>query len=232
MRSAALKLATSVIAVAATLVMPHASAYAQGRGTYKGREIADTMSFRGASWLERESRVAEEDPAALHALLPIEPGDTVVDLGCGSGFHARQMARTVGEDGFVLCVDIQPEMLEVAERLAEREGIENLSLIRSTENDPKLPPGEIDLILLVDVYHEIAQPEAMLEAMRGALAPKGVIALVEYRLEGDTARHIKPTHRMSTAQVMREWPPAGYELLERIDSLPTQHVFLFHRAEP
>ncbi len=204
---------------------------AQETGTYEGRDIAQVMSYRGAPWLERETRQSEEDTDALHELLPIEPGDTVVDLGCGSGFHARRMAGAVGSDGIAFCVDIQPEMLEIARKLAESDGIDNLSTILSTETDPKLPEGEVDLILLVDVYHEIAQPEAMLQEMRKALAPDGVVALVEFRLEGDTAGHIKLDHRMSIEQVMREWLPAGFELIERIDSLPTQHLFLFGRAE-
>ncbi len=230
-RAVVLACVAAVVGNVAALVTTPATAAAQDNGSYAGREIANVMSFRGARWLEREARVAEENPDALHALLPIEPGDTVVDLGCGSGFHARRLAGAVGDTGLVLCVDLQPEMLDIARYLAEREGIDNLSLVRSTEADPKLPDGEIDLILMVDVYHEFSQPAAMLEEMRAALAPDGVIALVEFRLEGETARHIKLEHRMSIAQVMNEWRPPLYGLIERIDSPPTQHLFLFGKAE-
>ncbi|MCY3972061.1 MAG: class I SAM-dependent methyltransferase [Acidobacteria bacterium] len=220
-------------AVLAALASGFATAAAQTAndpGVYKGRKIADVMSFRGAGWLERASRIEEENPDALMAALPIEEGMLVVDIGCGSGYYARRMAAVVGPEGSVLCNDIQPQMLRIAEELARREGVTNMSTVLGTEDDPRLPEGEVDLMLLVDVYHEFSEPEAMLETMREALSPDGVIALAEFRLEGRTAAHIKLDHRMSIEQVMKEWLPAGYELVERIDSLPTQHLFLFRAA--
>ena len=198
---------------------------------YKGREIADVMTFHGAPWLERESRIEEEDPDALLALLPIEAGDTVVDMGCGSGYYARRMAQRVGPEGKVLCVDIQPEMLEIARRLAERDGITNMEFVQGAVNDPKLAPGTVDLILLVDVYHEFADPAPMLGHMRSALRDDGVAALAEYRLEGDSAAWIKLDHRMSVDQVKKEWVPAGFRLRKLHESLPSQHLFLFERKE-
>jgi ubiquinone/menaquinone biosynthesis C-methylase UbiE len=200
--------------------------------TYQGRRIAEVMSYRGAPWLERESRVLEEDPDALMAALAVAPGATVADLGCGSGYYARRLAAAVGERGRVYCVDIQPEMLEIARRLAVEVGITNLELVLGAPDDPRLPAGALDLILLVDVYHELAEPAAMLARMRSALRPDGRIALVEFRLEGESAAHIKLEHRMSKEQVLREWLPAGFELAEQLESLPTQHLFLFRRAEP
>lgn len=198
--------------------------------TYRGREIADVMSYRGAPWLERAEREREEDPDRLLASLPLAEGATVVDMGCGSGFYARRMAQIVGTEGRVLCVDIQPEMLRIAEQLAERDGLRNIESVLGTPSDPKLPAESVDLILLVDVYHEFSDPKAMLEAMRRALKPDGVAALAEYRLEGQSAAFIKVEHRMSIRQVMKEWRPAGFELVERIDDLPTQHLFLFRKT--
>ena len=222
--------AAAVMAALAFGFAPAGAQTADDPGVYKGRKIADVMSFRGAGWLERASRIQEENPDALMAALPIEEGMLVVDIGCGSGYYARRMAAVVGAEGSVLCNDIQPQMLRIAEELARREGVTNVSTVLGTEDDPKLPEGEVDLMLLVDVYHEFSRPEPMLHAMRKALAPDGVIALVEFRLEGRTAAHIKLDHRMSIDQVMKEWLPAGYELVERIDSLPTQHLFLFRAA--
>lgn len=194
---------------------------------YEGREIAGVMSWRGASWLERDSRNQEENTELLMQELPIEKGDTVVDMGCGSGYFARLMSPLVGRRGRVLCVDIQPQMIEIARRLAQEAGLANIEFVLSTATDPKLPDGEIDLILLVDVYHEFAEPKPMLEAMRRALAPDGVAALVEYRLEGNSASWIRPDHRMSIEQVEKEWLPAGYREVRRFDGLPSQHLFLF-----
>ena len=199
-------------------------------GVFKGRKIAEVMSYRGAPWLERATRIEEEHPDELMAALPIEAGMLVVDVGCGSGYYARRLAAAVGSEGSVLCNDIQPEMLSIATQLAAEAGVTNISTVLGTESDARLPEGEVDLILLVDVYHEFSEPEAMLQSMREALAPDGIIALAEFRLEGRSARHIKLEHRMSIEQVMKEWIPAGYELASRIDSLPTQHLFLFRAA--
>ncbi len=201
-------------------------------GTFKGRKVADVMSFRGAPWLERATRPDEENPRLMLDQLPIKEGDTVVDMGCGSGYYARLLSLRVGPTGKVLCVDIQPEMIALAKQTAKDAGLKNIEFVLSTPDDPKLQPGSIDLILLVDVYHEFADPQPMLDAMLESLSPEGVAALAEYRLEGETAAWIKIDHRMSIDQVEMEWLPAGFELIRRFDGLPTQHLFLFGRAKP
>ncbi len=224
----------AALALAAALA-PLAAAVAQAPeepGVFKGREIAEVMSYRGAPWLERATRIEEEHPDELMAALPIETGMLVVDIGCGSGYYARRLAAAVGPEGNVLCNDIQPEMLRIAAGFAADAEVTNMTTVLGTQSDARLPEAEVDLMLLVDVYHEFSAPEAMLQSMREALAPDGVIALAEFRLEGRSARHIKLEHRMSIEQVMKEWLPAGYELVERVDSLPTQHLFLFRAAGP
>ncbi|HVS12301.1 MAG TPA: class I SAM-dependent methyltransferase [Thermoanaerobaculia bacterium] len=226
MRFRSLAVATLVSLLAALSALAQSS-----RREYMGRPIAEVMTYHGAPWLERPDRRQEEDTDRLLALLPIEPGDRVADLGCGSGYFARRMAARVGAQGAVLCVDIQPEMLAIARRLAEQEGVENVETVLSGVADPKLEPGSVDLILLVDVYHELSDPAAMLAKMREALAPEGRVALVEYRLEGSSAAHIKLDHRMSVEQVKKEWEPAGFELVALIEELPTQHLFLFARRD-
>ena len=133
--------------------------------------------------------------------------------------------------GKVYGVDIQPEMLRMLEEGARQQGITNIVAVQSEPDDPKLPAGSIDWILLVDVYHELQNPEPMLRKMRDALSPTGRVALVEFRLEGDTAAHIRTEHRMSVEQVLLEWKPAGFELVELWEEMPTQHVFVFKKAE-
>lgn len=197
---------------------------------YKGRQVANVMSFRGAPWLEREGRAEEENTEALIEKLGLSPGQNVADIGCGSGYYSRRMARKVAPGGTVFGVDIQPEMLRILSDLADSEGIENIVPVQGREDRPYLPAGEIDWVLLVDVYHEFQQPEPMLAGILESLAPGGRVALVEYRLGGDTARHIKLDHRMSPQQVQAEWEPAGFELVELWDELPTQYVFIFQAA--
>lgn len=197
---------------------------------YKGRLIAPTMTYHGADWLIRESREKEEHCRTLINALHIKSGETVCDMGCGNGFYTLKMARLVGKKGRVLAVDIQPEMLHLLELRTKEYGVGNVEPVQGTVADPKLPEAKIDLILLVDVYHEFAYPEQMLRAMRKALKPHGRLALVEFRLE-DPAVPIKLEHKMSKAQIMKEIPPSGYKLVEEYEKLPWQHVMFFEPAE-
>jgi ubiquinone/menaquinone biosynthesis C-methylase UbiE len=197
---------------------------------YKGREIAQTMHYLGAPWLTRESREREEDCTTLLAALKIKPGDTVCDLGCGNGFYSLKLAKLVGERGRVIAVDIQPEMLELLKSRTAAEKIMNIDPILGTTVDPKLPNGKVDLVLLVDVYHEFDHPEQMLAAIRRSLKPTGRVALAEFRAE-DPKVPIKPLHKMSKAQIMKEFPPNGFKLVEEFDKLPWQHLMFFQRDD-
>jgi ubiquinone/menaquinone biosynthesis C-methylase UbiE len=194
------------------------------------RRPAPVMGFGGADWLEREGREAEQRPDQIIRTMGLKDGDVVADLGCGTGYFARRMARAVAPSGRVYGVDIQPEMLDRMKGLLAREGITNVVSVLGAGDDPRLPAGSLDWILLVDVYHEFQQPKAMLAKMREALKPEGRIALVEYRLEGDSAAHIRIEHRMSVEQVLGEWRPAGFRLEKKHDYLPTQHLFIFAKA--
>ena len=196
---------------------------------YKGREIAVTMHYLGAPWLVRESRQREEDCAMLLSALGPKPGQVVCDLGCGNGFYTLQLAQMVGEQGKVLAVDIQPEMLHLLSERAREAHIENIETILGTATDPKLSAESVDLILVVDVYHELSHPEPMLKALRRALRPGGRIALVEFRLE-DPNVPIKLLHKMSKKQIMKEFPPNGFKLVEQFDKLPWQHLMFFERS--
>ena len=151
-------------------------------------------------------------------------------MGCGNGFYTLKLARLVGDKGRVLAVDIQPEMLRLLSARARQDEIKNIEPIQGTLIDPKLPAGKLDLILLVDVYHEFSHPEHMLRAMHKALAQHGRIALAEFRLE-DPRVPIKLLHKMSKEQILKELPPNGFKLVEQFDELPWQHLMFFERAE-
>jgi ubiquinone/menaquinone biosynthesis C-methylase UbiE len=163
--------------------------------------------------------------------MELKDGDAVADIGCGSGYFTRRLAKAVGPRGTVYGVDIQPEMLEHLKETCSAEGVSNVVPVLGGENDPKLPAGTLDWILLVDTYHEFQDPQTMLRRMRDSLAPGGRIALVEYRLDGDTAAHIKEEHRMSPRQVLKEWNPAGFQLVDLVETLPSQHLFIFEKDE-
>jgi cyclopropane fatty-acyl-phospholipid synthase-like methyltransferase len=197
---------------------------------YMGREIAQTMHYLGAPWLVRESREREEECATLLKSLNIKPGQTVCDMGCGNGFYTLEMAKLVGPEGKVLAVDIQQEMLRMLQERAKEANIANVEPILGTPIDPNLPEAKVDLILCVDVYHEFSHPARMLAAMKKSLAPGGRLVLVEFRKE-DRKVPIKPLHKMSKQQILKELTPNGFKLVEQFDKLPWQHVMFFEASK-
>jgi predicted methyltransferase len=194
------------------------------------RAPADFMSYLGAPWLERDERIQEEQPGAVLDAMGLQPGDVAADMGCGSGYYARRMARRVAPEGRIYCVDIQQEMLDIMQELADRDGVTSIIPVLGDVDDPKLPAGEIDWIILADVYHEMSDYEAMLAGMRVSLAPGGRVALLEYRIEDGTGDNLKSDHAMSVRQVLAEWLPAGFALAELHEFLPGQHLFIMKVA--
>lgn len=197
---------------------------------YYGRRIATTMHFLGAPWLVRKSRQREEDCETMLAALNVKPGQTVCDMGCGNGFYTLPLAKLVGGDGRVIAVDIQREMLGLLKDRAAAEKVDNIEYVLGTVVDPKLEPNSVDLVLMVDVYHEFSRPEEMLRAIRASLKPGGRVALVEFRAE-DPKVPIKKLHKMSKAQILKEYEPNGFKLVEEFDKLPRQHLMFFERDD-
>ncbi len=203
-------------------------ATADGIGRYFfGREIAQVMGHLGAGWLERASREREERTDVLLEHLGIEPGQTIADIGAGSGYYTRRLAALTGEQGRIVATDIQPEMLAILETRLREEGIDNVEARLGAIDDCGLAPSSVDLILLVDVYHEFDHPWEMMRSMRRALRPGGRIALVEYRAN-DPRVPIKPLHTMTSEQSRLEFEAAGFELeSETTEGLPWQRVQFF-----
>lgn len=199
------------------------------RGFYRGREIAPVMSWLGAAWLLRPEREENERPEELLDWLEIAPGATVADLGAGNGYFSLRLAERVGEDGRVLAVDVQEKMLDLLRERSKAHGVRNVEPVLATETDPRLPEAAVDLVLAVDVYHELSHPAAVIGKIRGALRDGGRLVLVEYRGE-DPSVAIRPLHRMTVAQATAELRPLGLRLARRGDFLPEQHVLVFEKA--
>lgn len=196
---------------------------------YFGREIAQVMGHQGASWLERPQREEEERTDLLVEALQLEPGDKVADVGAGSGYFSWRMARRVGAKGRVYAVEIQQEFLDLLmSNMRKRNVGEIVQPVLGTVDDPKLPKAALDIVLLVDVYHEFDFPFEMARAMIEALKPGGRLVLVEYRGE-DPNVPIKPLHKMTEAQVRKEMRvhPVAFE--ENIGVLPRQHILVFRK---
>ncbi|MFQ3593171.1 MAG: class I SAM-dependent methyltransferase [Gemmataceae bacterium] len=197
---------------------------------YMDREIAWVMSYHGAAWLERPERVKEERTDKLLKLLPIKPGMTVVDMGAGSGYHSFPIAKKVGSKGKVIAVDIQKEMLDIINRRKKALEVTNIETVLGKVDDPQLQADSVDLILMVDVYHEFSHPYEMTKKMVEALKPGGILAFVEFRLE-DPNVPIKLVHKMSEKQVIREMKPHPLKHIKTYSSLPWQHLILFEKIK-
>ncbi len=235
--TAALSAATPSAAPEATVpVAPAAARYEAGPRTrdgigkyYFGREISQVMGHLGAGWLERSEREEEERTDLLLEALRLRPGDVVADFGAGSGYFTWRMAQRVGPGGRVHAVEVQPLMLELLQANVARRGVaERVLPVLGTARDPGLPEGALDLILLVDVYHELEFPFEVTAALARALKPGGRLVLVEYRGE-DPEVPIKPLHKMTVAQVRREMAVHPLEFVENLGVLPRQHLLVFRR---
>ncbi|MHC4877391.1 MAG: class I SAM-dependent methyltransferase [Planctomycetota bacterium] len=199
---------------------------------YMGREIAHVMGYLGAPWLERDTREEEERLTLLVRSLKLKPGMVVADIGAGSGVISMLMARQIEPKGKVLAVDIQQEMLDRLKKRCADAGIRNVVPVKGAVKSPNLKPGSVDLIIMVDVYHEFEFPFEMTLELAKSLKPGGRIAWVEYRLEDPTVP-IKLLHKMSEAQVKREasQPDFGLKHVETIGVLPRQHIVIFERSK-
>jgi ubiquinone/menaquinone biosynthesis C-methylase UbiE len=202
----------------------------KARRTYLGRVVAEPMSHLGAAWLIRPEREEEERASESFQQLQLKPGMVVCDMGCGNGYWSLPIARDVGETGRVLAVDIQIEMLQKLRERSERAKLNNIEPIRGDVDDPNLPVNEVDLLLMVDVYHEFSHPESMLWGIRRSLTPTGVVALLEYREEDPTVP-IKPLHKMSKTQILKEYHDNGFKLVREYNELPWQHMMFFARDD-
>jgi ubiquinone/menaquinone biosynthesis C-methylase UbiE len=221
----------STIAVAFALVLAIAAILpgtAQQRGVHpvSGRVFALPMGVQGAPWLDRREREDEENPDLAMRLIRVQRGATVADLGAGSGYFTTRLARAVGNTGKVYAVDIQQGMLDLLQKAVARERLTNVVPVLGAVNDPKLPAESLDLVLMVDVYHEFSEPQRMLQHIRTALKPGGRLVLLEYRAE-DPDVPILPEHKMTKAQVKLELESEGFRQQRVYDDLPRQHLFIF-----
>ncbi|MEM9173475.1 MAG: class I SAM-dependent methyltransferase [Pseudomonadota bacterium] len=194
---------------------------------YRGREIAQVMGHLGAGWLERPAREREERTDLLLDLLPLTDSSVVADIGAGTGYFALPIARRVPQ-GRVLAVDIQPQMLAIIKARQAQAGIENIERILSSESDPALPANTVDLVLIVDAYHEFSYPMEMTQGIVAGLKPGGKLVLIEYRGE-DEAVPIKRLHKMTEAQARAEIEAVGLRWVRTDDALPQQHFMVFEK---
>ena len=193
-----------------------------------GRRFAAVMDASGASWLDRSERDLEEAPDDALDIIGVKKGATVADIGAGSGYMTVKLSKRVGANGVVYATDIQPGMIELLDKRVKSARLVNVRTILGAVDDPKLPPASIDMALMVDVYHELSQPQIMLRRIQEALKPSGRLILLEYRKE-DPSIPIRPEHKMSVAEAKLEVEAEGYKLSKVDEVLPRQHILIFTR---
>jgi len=217
-------------AAAVTLILGVAALAGQTPGVHpvSGRVYALPMGVAGAAWLERREREREEDPDLAMRLIRVARGSTVADLGAGSGYFTLRLARAVGTEGKVYAVDIQQGMLDLLQRAVTKEKLTNVTPVLAAADDPRLPAASLDLVLMVDVYHELSSPQTTLGHLKNALKPGGRLVLLEYRAE-DPEVPILPEHKMTKAMVKLEIEHEGFKQQRVYDDLPRQHLIVFTR---
>ena len=198
---------------------------AQRRHPVSGRVFAGVMGVGGAGWLERPEREDEEAPSKALDALDLKPGMVVADIGAGSGYYSSRIARRVGPTGRVYATDIQQGMIELLDRRIKAEGLTNVTTVLGAMDEPRLPAKSIDLAIMVDVYHELQQPQIFLQRLKETFKPGGRLVLLEFRKE-DPKVPILEVHKMSVAEVDQELKAEGFEI-EKVDNrLPWQHIIV------
>lgn len=203
---------------------------AQGRHPVTGRVIAPVMGVGGAGWLERPERESEEAPSIAVRALGLRPGMVVADIGAGSGYYTIRLADAVGPTGKVYATDVQAGMLELLTRRVNAAGLKQVVPVLGAIDDPKLPADTLDLALMVDVYHELSEPQAFSRRVRASLKRTGRLVLLEFRKE-DPRVPIRPEHKMSVAEVRAELEPEGFRLSSVLNDLPWQHILVLTRTD-
>jgi ubiquinone/menaquinone biosynthesis C-methylase UbiE len=193
------------------------------------RRIAQVMGAAGADWLVRPERESEEHPDEALDDLQIPKGAAVADIGAGVGYFTWRLAERVGPSGIVYGEDIQQAMLDLLRKNMEAKHIVNVRPVLGSVDNPKLPANSLDLILMVDVYHEFSEPEKMLDRMHEALRQNGRLVLLEYRAE-DPNVPIRPEHKMTVKDVRAEVEPEAYRFEQSLENLPEQHLIIFRKC--
>jgi ubiquinone/menaquinone biosynthesis C-methylase UbiE len=179
--------------------------------------------------LEGPDRDAWQMPDAIMDALGIADGAAVADIGAGGGWFTVRLARRVGPNGLVYAQDVQLPMLEAIQRRVDREGLKNVRTVHGESGDPRLPGHSVDVVLIVDAYHEFTNPVELLRHLTGALKPGGRIGVVNFTKEGGGPGP-PPEERIDEAQVIAEAEAAGLTLVRKETFLPFQYFLVLGRS--
>lgn len=213
----------------ASVVLGFALAVAYAPETALGR--THPSHERYVAHLESAERSAWQKPDEVVRALGLRGGETVVDLGAGTGYFATRLARAVGEAGVVKALDVDGELLAYLKRRLEKERISNVDAALVPKDDPKLPPASVDLVFLANVYHHLPDRPAYLAKMVPALREGGRIAIVDYEKREGIPDAPPLDERVDRSVTIEELRRAGLRLEREVELLPRQYFLVFALAE-
>jgi len=184
------------------------------------------LGFNFGTGLSQESeRDKWQKPTKVIVALKIKPGTVVADIGCGSGYFTLRIAPVVGDSGHVYAVDIDTVVLNKLRQKIQEKGFTNVTTIVGEHGDPLLPDGAIDVVMMVNTYHEVKEREAMLESIKRDLKKDGIMAIIDMPPRGPDDKHF-----LDKQTVLDEVQSAGYILVRERRFLDKQFFLIFKKA--
>lgn len=229
----------SLLALALIVTLPAAAQHRHGEGESHGRAEGHgggmTHDFSGIErWVERfesSEREAWQQPARVVAALGLKRGDTVADVGAGTGYFVPHLSEAVGSSGTVFAADVEPDMVVYLRERADSEGLTNVIPVLCSYDDPRLPPASTDLVLFVNTWHHVGDRVDYAKRLRDDVAAGGRLVLVDYGKDEDRPHGPPPEHCLSPEEAIAELEKAGWFLSKRHDFLRWQYVLEFSTTE-
>lgn len=195
--------------------------------------VRSAWSEKYLSMLDRPSRDAMQRPEDVMQRLAVRPGELIADIGAGSGYFTVRLAHATGRFGTVIATDTRETMLDHIRRRLEAEQISNVELVQVQPTETGLPAGTVDLVLMVDVMHYIADRAAYAESLREALAPAGRVAIIDFRYDPDAEREFAPPPEQQVPRRVldEEMASAGFQVAAAYDFLPEQYFVIYELGE-
>jgi SAM-dependent methyltransferase len=189
---------------------PTAQAPAPSNQTHETQRPTSTPYSGDLSIFEYPDRDKKLQIDHVMDLLGITTGKNVADIGAGSGWFTVRAARRVGPTGAVIAEDINPLAIEYIGKRILKENLPNVRTVIGGSDDPRLPAGSVDAVLMLKVYHEIAHPVPTMKTLQRALRPGAKVGIIDRNGTGEN-------HGLNHDVVVKEMGEAGYRLVGTYD---------------